>query len=405
MPRASVVIPCHNSERFIEETLASALSQTVTDIEVVCVENNCTDDTLAILERIAAADPRARVMSESTPGEGPARDAGLQAATGDWLYFLDHDDLMEPTLLEEAIGAGEHEDADLVVFPVAQLNFKTGEVTQLPRSCRHDWLPEGASSFCPREYPRHVFDSFLNWMNNKLFRGSFVRERGIHVQHLSRAADMLMSCRALSEARRVAVVDKPLERYRWNNPGSAFGMSGSHPLDLLSACLELRASLERTGTWDVFHDAYCEWVIESWALALEATASLDALLLRIQTLRDGAFEQMGVVGFPREEMTEPAFWDTCHLVLHGTEAEVIHQLLQRHRLYLSNERDEASWRRLDLARERERVQTLERELSERDAALRAVTGSVSFRAGRAMTALPRAVRDALASVMQGRRRS
>ena len=57
MPRASVVIPCHNSERFIEETLASALSQTVTDIEVVCVENNCTDDTLAILERIAAADP------------------------------------------------------------------------------------------------------------------------------------------------------------------------------------------------------------------------------------------------------------------------------------------------------------------------------------------------------------
>lgn len=128
MPRASIVIPCYNAHKFIRQTLASALAQSMSDLEVICINNNSADDTRQILDEFAARDPRVRVFDEPTPGEGPARQAGLARATGDWLYFLDSDDLMEPQLLEHAIACGEKNAVDFVIFNTYTLNDRTGEV-------------------------------------------------------------------------------------------------------------------------------------------------------------------------------------------------------------------------------------------------------------------------------------
>ena len=97
MPRASIIIPCYNAEKYLSDTLRSAQSQTERDIEIICADNNSTDSTRDILEKAAQEDSRIRILEEKTPGEGPARQAGLAAATGTWLYFLDADDLMSPS--------------------------------------------------------------------------------------------------------------------------------------------------------------------------------------------------------------------------------------------------------------------------------------------------------------------
>ena len=113
---ASIVVPCYNAERYLRRTLESALAQTMEDFELICVDNNSTDKTPELLEECAAADSRVRVLSESELGEGPARDAGLKRARGRWAYFLDSDDLMEPTLLEKSISLADDSQADVVVF-------------------------------------------------------------------------------------------------------------------------------------------------------------------------------------------------------------------------------------------------------------------------------------------------
>lgn len=118
MPKASIIIPCYNAEKYLPDTLMSARYQTERDIEIICVDNNSTDATRDILEQAAAEDSRIQVLEEKTAGEGPARQKGFVAATGKWLYFLDADDLMEPQLLEHAIARGENTDADLVIFSV-----------------------------------------------------------------------------------------------------------------------------------------------------------------------------------------------------------------------------------------------------------------------------------------------
>jgi glycosyltransferase involved in cell wall biosynthesis len=100
-PLVSIVIPAYNAARTLEATVQSALKQTVTDIEVIIVDDGSTDDTLAVGRRIA--DSRVKVISQRNGGASSARNAGIRAATGKYVALLDADDLWVPHKLERQL--------------------------------------------------------------------------------------------------------------------------------------------------------------------------------------------------------------------------------------------------------------------------------------------------------------
>lgn len=92
MPRVSIIVPVYNKRDYIESCLRSLLGQTLSDIEVVCVDDGSTDGSADVVASIAEMDPRVRFLSQQNAGPGPARNAGMAAATGDILMFVDADD-------------------------------------------------------------------------------------------------------------------------------------------------------------------------------------------------------------------------------------------------------------------------------------------------------------------------
>ena len=106
LPRVSVVIPVFNAAETLEATLASVQAQSLPDWEALLVDDGSTDDSPAILARLAAADPRLRCLStEGQMGAGPARNAGIAAASGRFIAFLDADDQWHPRKLELQLAA------------------------------------------------------------------------------------------------------------------------------------------------------------------------------------------------------------------------------------------------------------------------------------------------------------
>jgi glycosyltransferase involved in cell wall biosynthesis len=89
MPRVSVVIPAYNAAGFIRRTIDSVLAQTYTDYELVVVDDGSTDDTAKVAQGYGA---QVRYIHQPNAGDGPARSAGIAAARGEWIAFLDHDD-------------------------------------------------------------------------------------------------------------------------------------------------------------------------------------------------------------------------------------------------------------------------------------------------------------------------
>ena len=101
-PTVSVVVPCYNGARFLRETLASALAQPHAVLEIIVVDDGSTDDSAAIAESFG---PPVRVIRQANQGESVARNRGIDEAKGDWIAFLDADDVWVPEKTERQLAA------------------------------------------------------------------------------------------------------------------------------------------------------------------------------------------------------------------------------------------------------------------------------------------------------------
>lgn len=110
----SVIVPAYNAERWLDTAVASVTAQTVRDWELVLVDDGSTDGTPALCDRLAAGDRRIRIMHTTNGGLSAARNNGLDVACGEWVTFLDADDLLHPLFLETMLSAAHRTGADIV---------------------------------------------------------------------------------------------------------------------------------------------------------------------------------------------------------------------------------------------------------------------------------------------------
>jgi CDP-glycerol glycerophosphotransferase len=121
MAKVSVVVPFMDVEPFLGATLESIERQTLRDIEVIMVDDGATDGSSVIAKSFAARDPRFRLIRQHNQGPGPARNAGVQAATGTYLAFVDGDDVLTPHALGLLTGSLEKSGSDMATGSVWRL--------------------------------------------------------------------------------------------------------------------------------------------------------------------------------------------------------------------------------------------------------------------------------------------
>ena len=116
MPSISTIIPVYNTERYLRRCLDSIARQTYADWEALCVDDGSTDGSLAILREYASRDSRFRIISKPNGGLSDARNAGLAAATGEYINFVDSDDLIHPQTFEIALALAKRDGSDIVTW-------------------------------------------------------------------------------------------------------------------------------------------------------------------------------------------------------------------------------------------------------------------------------------------------
>ncbi len=114
-PLISVIIPVYNMELYLERCLDSIINNTYRNLEVICIDDGSKDNSLEILRRYEAADPRIIVIAKENGGVSSARNAGLDRMTGDFVTFIDSDDFVHPQYIERLAFAQHETGADLVI--------------------------------------------------------------------------------------------------------------------------------------------------------------------------------------------------------------------------------------------------------------------------------------------------
>jgi glycosyltransferase involved in cell wall biosynthesis len=131
--RVSVVIPCFNYGRFLEDAVASVAGQTYKDLEIVIVDDGSTDITGEVARRLASSDPRIAYHYKQNGGLSSARNFGIEKSSGELVCFLDADDLFDNRKVEAQVSfLGAHPETD-IVFGTARF-FKSGEPGKWLRS-------------------------------------------------------------------------------------------------------------------------------------------------------------------------------------------------------------------------------------------------------------------------------
>ena len=113
--KISVIIPIYNAYDYLRPAMDSVVSQTLTDIEIICVDDGSTDKSLHILKEYKKADPRIRIITETNAGPATARNTGLRRARGEYVAFLDADDFYEPDMLETLYNCAKENDLDIAI--------------------------------------------------------------------------------------------------------------------------------------------------------------------------------------------------------------------------------------------------------------------------------------------------
>lgn len=121
MPKISVIIPVYNVERYIEECLRSVCNQTLKDIEILCINDGSTDNSLEILKSFAQNDNRVIIIDQQNAGVSAARNKGLELSKGEYISFVDSDDYIKPDFLEKLYNKATETEADIVACGVTYL--------------------------------------------------------------------------------------------------------------------------------------------------------------------------------------------------------------------------------------------------------------------------------------------
>ena len=114
--KVSVVIPVYNTEKYVREAVESIMNQTLRELEIIIINDGSTDNSLQVVEELAAADSRIQVYSQSNQGLSMARNAGITHAHGRYIYFMDSDDLLEKDAMELCYNKCEEKELDFVFF-------------------------------------------------------------------------------------------------------------------------------------------------------------------------------------------------------------------------------------------------------------------------------------------------
>lgn len=208
-PLISVVMPCFNAERFVEEAVRSALGQTYRHVELVVVDDGSTDGSFAILTRLQGQfEGRLKLLSSARTGPYPARNLGLREAPGELIAFLDADDFWEPDFLQSMFDAIDANKVDVAYCGWQNVgDGAPGGKPYVPPAYEEEDPVEHFLRACP--WPIHA----------ALVRREVIIAVGGFSERIFSSMDYDLWIRLLTVTRRMVRVPRVLAYYRWHGSG------------------------------------------------------------------------------------------------------------------------------------------------------------------------------------------
>ena len=256
-PKVSVIVPVYNMKQYLGECIDSILKQTLTSIEVICIDDGSTDNSLQILEEFKTKDNRIYIYGKKNEGLGAAsaRNCGLNYARGEYVLILDSDDFFEPAMIEIIVERAEKTNADIVIFGGYEYDDKRHIKRVLNGILNEKFIPK-KKVFSASDCSETIFQLSQGMAWNKLFKRAFIENTGIRFQNIKFSDDAYFTFSNMVLARRITVINELLINYRVNTGGSQTDRIAGCPDSAYLPYVELRNFLKERNLYDIYKKSF-----------------------------------------------------------------------------------------------------------------------------------------------------
>lgn len=200
MPKVSVIIPVYNTEKYLSKCLESLISQTLQDLEIICVNDGSTDNSLELLKSYAQQDKRIKIINfKENQGVSRARNAGIQAAIGEYIGFADSDDTVDLDFYEKLYNKAKDTNADIAKGDLKEI-FPNGKIILYPQN---EAILKYQNKFC-----------FYLSFTSAIYRLDLIKANKIFFNHrLVHTEDLVWLNQVISNSNKVEIVPDAYYNY------------------------------------------------------------------------------------------------------------------------------------------------------------------------------------------------
>tara|TARA_B100001105_G_scaffold254587_1_gene250822 strand:+ start:704 stop:1747 length:1044 start_codon:yes stop_codon:yes gene_type:complete len=216
MIKVSVIIPVYNAEKYLHFALDSVTQQTFKDLEIICVNDGSTDGSAKILKEYQDQDKRIKILDQPNSGGSAARNTGIRHAKGQYVMFLDSDDLYTKDIVASAYRRAIETNADIVLYNFVRFVGKPSFLATVSKVSPG----KDIDFFKKDDYAGRLFNDFATITWNKLVKRSVIVDNNISFDTgLSHNHDVDFSIRLMLAADSYSWLDKVGYYYRLNESG------------------------------------------------------------------------------------------------------------------------------------------------------------------------------------------
>ncbi len=268
MPKISVIIPVYNVEKYIPDCLDSLCNQTLTDIEIICINDGSTDGSLKILQEYAEKDNRIIIINQENQGQGVARNNGIDIASGEYIAFVDPDDFIDLDSFGVVYSKFKETNVDIIQFDyqTCDENKNFMEYHTLSKEMKKvlGFNLNDNQVFCLKDFKQANFIITRWCATDKIYSTNFIKQNNIKFSPSKNGEDNIFSFSSTLLANKILYINKYLYHYRMRQ-GSAIHKLSDNNFGIFENVKLLKDFLVEHNLYETYKKTFYKYSINAYA--------------------------------------------------------------------------------------------------------------------------------------------
>lgn len=311
-PKVSIIMPVYNYKDYLKETLDCLINQTLKEIEIICIDDESTDGSYEILKEYANKDKRIKILKQKHSNAGNARNLGIDNSNGEYLLFLDSDDIFLENLCKYSYNHAIKNNVDIVLFGANRYDMKTNKKSRINFILETEIIPNGV--FSPKDINDKIFQISSSAPWSKLFKSSFVKSNNMRFQSCSNSNDVFFTRTSFVTAKRIVMLNKVLVEYRINHGINTQAKKHKEPLAFFNAYKEVKRYLEEHNLYETYKNSFRNVVAKEIIFNYNTTKD-EAKNIILDKLKNGGLKELDIHNMKEEDFYDyDVYYDYCNLI-------------------------------------------------------------------------------------------